>query len=94
MLMSLPEASVHHGKPANYFTIRRGRFRYHGDDEQRFPLPVDVVGRVERFDVQALIVWDERRLKRETQRRAELTRRKQLREADRLARRAMKEANR
>lgn len=59
-LMTLPNASVAHGHPPAYYTLRRPKWRDHPDPELRFPEPFNA-GRPEEFDIVELALWDARR---------------------------------
>lgn len=58
-LVTLPEASQAIKKPVGYFTIRRHRWREHATCP--FPQPVKRIGIVDVYDLQTLLVWDEKR---------------------------------
>lgn len=60
-LMTLPKASVAHGKPQAYYTLRRTTWRNHKDPNLAFPEPVQTVNGAEVFDVMELALWDARR---------------------------------
>lgn len=69
-VMTLPKASVLHGHPAKYYTLRRPVWRDHPDPKLRFPEPVRETQGAEEFDVLELALWDERRKKATPQGRA------------------------
>lgn len=62
-LMTLPNASVAHGHPPAYYTLRRGlpKWRDHEDPQLRFPEPFWTSNGAEEFDILELALWDARR---------------------------------
>lgn len=60
-VMTLPKASVLHGKPKAYYTLRRATWRDHANADLRFPEPVRTSNGAEEFDILELALWDARR---------------------------------
>lgn len=90
-LATLPDASEAHGKPRDYFTLRRTRYRFHADDQVRFPLPKLRVGGVDVYDLHELLVWDQRRIERAKRVQGRYERTDEVRERQRAS--ATKETN-
>ena len=61
-VMTLPKASRAHGKPPQYYQLRRLKYRDHEDGDLRFPQPVRESDGAEEFDIVELALWDARRL--------------------------------
>lgn len=68
-LVTLAQAAKAIGKRPNYFRVRVDRFKGHATLPP--PQPVARIGNVNAYDLQALLLWDTRRIKADEARRAE-----------------------
>lgn len=68
-LGTLVECAERRGLPRTFFYTRFQRFKEHTDPERRPPLPVARYGGQDVYEVQAVYLWDERRVQHDAQQR-------------------------